>query len=92
MTLRHVSSSLNQFLPRQYDAVRAGKVANNPKELIHSKIMEVIGCYARVADSFMVRRPVMPGKPKSIDDVPSLALTFHSELSAASAGDEVPCS
>jgi D-tagatose-1,6-bisphosphate aldolase subunit GatZ/KbaZ len=38
---------LAQFLPRQYDAVPAGRLANDPKALIHSKIMEVTGYYAK---------------------------------------------
>jgi D-tagatose-1,6-bisphosphate aldolase subunit GatZ/KbaZ len=37
---------LSQYLPRQYDAVRAGQLRNHPRSLIHSKIMEVTGYYA----------------------------------------------
>ena len=38
---------LSQYLPKQYDLVRAGKIANDPREIIHSKIMEVTEIYSR---------------------------------------------
>ena len=37
---------LCQYLPRQYDAIRAGRLANDPRQLIRAKIMEVTGHYA----------------------------------------------
>jgi len=39
-------SLLSQHLPNQSEAVRAGKMANHPVNLIHSKILEVIDRYA----------------------------------------------
>jgi D-tagatose-1,6-bisphosphate aldolase subunit GatZ/KbaZ len=39
-------SLLSQHLPNQSEAVREGKIANQPRNLIHSKIMEVIDRYA----------------------------------------------
>jgi len=38
---------LSQFMPPQYELVRAGKIANEPKALLHSKVMEVTGYYAK---------------------------------------------
>ena len=38
---------LSQFMPRQYEAVLNGKLANNPKELIIHKIMEVTSVYSQ---------------------------------------------
>ena len=37
---------LSQYLPKQYDLVRAGAIANDPRAIIHSKIMEVTGIYS----------------------------------------------
>jgi D-tagatose-1,6-bisphosphate aldolase subunit GatZ/KbaZ len=39
-------SLLSQYLPRQADAVRNGTLANQPSELIHDKILEVLDGYA----------------------------------------------
>ncbi len=39
-------SLLSQYLPRQADAVRAGRLANQPSALIHDKILEVLDRYA----------------------------------------------
>ncbi len=38
-------SLLCQYLPVQYQAVRAGEIANHPVDLIHHKIMEVADIY-----------------------------------------------
>ena len=38
---------ISQFLPRQYDQIRAGRIANDPTALMHSKVMEVTQCYSR---------------------------------------------
>lgn len=40
-------SLLSQYLPNQSDAVREGKIANDPVELIRNKIDEVVGQYAK---------------------------------------------
>ena len=40
-------SLLSQYLPRQYDQVRCGRLGNDPEQLILSHIMEVTGHYAR---------------------------------------------
>ena len=37
---------LSQFMPRQYDSVRAGQIKSDPRALIHGKIMEVTEVYA----------------------------------------------
>jgi D-tagatose-1,6-bisphosphate aldolase subunit GatZ/KbaZ len=39
-------SLLSQFLPRQADEIRAGRLANRPEELIRHKVLEVIDPYA----------------------------------------------
>ncbi len=38
---------LSQFMPRQYHAVRAGRITCHPLDLIRHKIMEVTGIYAK---------------------------------------------
>jgi D-tagatose-1,6-bisphosphate aldolase subunit GatZ/KbaZ len=38
---------LDQYLPVQYQAVREGRLANTPRDLVLHKIMEVTGIYAR---------------------------------------------
>lgn len=40
-------SLLSQFMPHQYERVRAGLIANSPRALILDKIMEVTGTYSR---------------------------------------------
>lgn len=40
-------SLLSQYLPTQYAAVREGQIHNTPRALIHHKIMEVVGVYAK---------------------------------------------
>jgi D-tagatose-1,6-bisphosphate aldolase subunit GatZ/KbaZ len=40
------ASLISQFLPRQAEAVRAGRLRNDPKALIRDKILEVIDEYA----------------------------------------------
>ena len=40
------ASLLNQYLPRQCEAVRSGELGNQPTELIRHKILEVIEHYA----------------------------------------------
>jgi len=37
---------LSQYMPVQYNAVREGRIANTPTDLVHSKILEVIDLYA----------------------------------------------
>lgn len=37
---------LNQYLPRQADAVRGGELPNQPAALVHHKILEVLNQYA----------------------------------------------
>jgi tagatose-1,6-bisphosphate aldolase non-catalytic subunit AgaZ/GatZ len=37
---------LSQYLPVQCEAVRQGRLSNNPESLIHHKIMKVTSCYA----------------------------------------------
>ena len=37
---------LSQYLPEQYDAVRAGVIGNNPADLIHDRIRKVLRIYA----------------------------------------------
>lgn len=39
-------SLLSQYLPNQYRAVRDGTIRNDPEELIHHKIGEILGDYA----------------------------------------------
>lgn len=39
-------SLLSQYLPNQYWAVRRGEIRNDPEDLIHHKIGEVLGDYA----------------------------------------------
>ncbi len=36
---------LSQYLPDEYDALREGRIANNPQELIYSKISHVLQTY-----------------------------------------------
>jgi len=38
---------LGQYMPSQYRAVEVGEIRNNPVDLIHHKIMEITGSYAR---------------------------------------------
>lgn len=38
---------LSQFLPNQYKAVRRDEITREPTEIIHHKIMEVLGIYSR---------------------------------------------
>ncbi|HXS11533.1 MAG TPA: D-tagatose-bisphosphate aldolase, class II, non-catalytic subunit [Acidobacteriaceae bacterium] len=38
---------LSQHCPRQYEAVRAGKLKNEPKELVIANIMAVLGAYSK---------------------------------------------
>lgn len=40
-------SVLSQYMPTQYEAVRAGRIRNTPRELIHHKVREVVEVYAR---------------------------------------------
>ena len=44
------ASMVSQYLPDQGEALRAGVIANDPIALIHSKILEVIGHYARACE------------------------------------------
>lgn len=37
---------LSQYLPEEYDAVRAGRIPNSPVELIHERIRKVLRIYA----------------------------------------------
>ena len=39
-------SLLSQYLPKQWEEIRAGQLLNDPVKLIHSKILEVIDKYA----------------------------------------------
>ena len=39
---------LSQHLPRQYEAIRAGRLRNTPRDLITHKIGEITDKYARV--------------------------------------------
>ncbi|MFP4521406.1 MAG: D-tagatose-bisphosphate aldolase, class II, non-catalytic subunit [Fibrobacterota bacterium] len=39
-------TALSQYLPKQYTAVRLGKIGNDPVEIIHDKIMEVTSDYS----------------------------------------------
>jgi D-tagatose-1,6-bisphosphate aldolase subunit GatZ/KbaZ len=50
-------SLLSQYLPRQADAVRAGRARNKPVELIQHKILEVLDHYAYAVGCY-------DGKPK----------------------------
>jgi D-tagatose-1,6-bisphosphate aldolase subunit GatZ/KbaZ len=43
-------SLLSQYLPDQSEALRAAEIANDPLVLIHSKILDVIGHYARACE------------------------------------------
>ena len=43
-------SVLSQYLPDQGAALRAGALSNDPRALIHSKILDVIGQYARACE------------------------------------------
>ena len=42
---------LSQYLPRQYEAVRAGRLRNTPRDLITHKIGEITDKYARACRS-----------------------------------------
>jgi len=44
-------SLLSQYLPNQYWAVRAGEIRNDPEDLIHHKIGEILGDYAYAVNS-----------------------------------------
>jgi len=37
---------VHQYLPRQFEAIREGRLKNNPRELIREKILEVLNIYA----------------------------------------------
>ena len=39
-------SLLSQYLPKQWEEIRSGKLSNDPAKLIHSRILEVIDNYA----------------------------------------------
>jgi len=39
-------SLVSQYLPKQYEAIRASRLENHPRELIRSKILEVLAIYA----------------------------------------------
>jgi D-tagatose-1,6-bisphosphate aldolase subunit GatZ/KbaZ len=39
-------SLIDQYLPVQYQGLRSGQITNNPYDLIHHKIMEVIKVYS----------------------------------------------
>jgi D-tagatose-1,6-bisphosphate aldolase subunit GatZ/KbaZ len=41
---------LSQYLPRQHDAIRAGKLTAEPRALVRSKVREVAATYARACD------------------------------------------
>ena len=43
-------SLLSQYLPEESDALRAAAIANHPRALIHSKILDVTGHYARACE------------------------------------------
>ena len=43
-------SLLSQYLPNQYWAVRAGEIRNDPEDLIHHKIGEILKDYAYATD------------------------------------------
>jgi len=42
---------ISQFLPKQYEAIRSGKIQNDPPSLISDKIREIVKIYARVTKS-----------------------------------------
>lgn len=44
-------TQLSQFMPAQYQAVRAGHIANRPEELIHHKIMGITEIYSSATRS-----------------------------------------
>lgn len=48
---------LSQFLPRQAEALREGRLVNRPRDLIRHKIMEVTGVYARACGAAGEDRP-----------------------------------
>jgi D-tagatose-1,6-bisphosphate aldolase subunit GatZ/KbaZ len=39
-------SLLSQYLPKQWEEIRAGRLLNDPVKLIHSRILQVIDNYA----------------------------------------------
>jgi D-tagatose-1,6-bisphosphate aldolase subunit GatZ/KbaZ len=41
---------LSQYLPRQHDAIRAGRLTTEPRALVRSKVREVAATYARACD------------------------------------------
>jgi D-tagatose-1,6-bisphosphate aldolase subunit GatZ/KbaZ len=43
---------LSQFLPQQYESVRAGEVANSPKDLIANRIRQVLRVYSAACGNF----------------------------------------
>ena len=70
---------LSQYLPRQHDAIRAGRLKADPRALVRAKIAEVAGVYARA------RRPMTrlqlhepAWRSRAQPDVASLPLlTYH---------------
>lgn len=42
-------SLIGQYMPAQYEALREGQIKNNPNDLIHHKIMEVLQVYSNAA-------------------------------------------
>ncbi len=40
---------LSQFMPRQYEALRAGELSNKPVSLVRHRIQEVVSSYARAS-------------------------------------------
>ncbi len=42
-------SLIGQYLPAQYQALRNGQITNNPNDLIHHKIMEVLQVYSNAS-------------------------------------------
>jgi D-tagatose-1,6-bisphosphate aldolase subunit GatZ/KbaZ len=43
-------SLISQFMPRQYEAVRSGALANSPHEIVLHRITEVVSTYARACE------------------------------------------
>lgn len=43
-------SLLSQYMPNQYLAVRAGDIEATPEDLVHNRIMDVLGIYARACN------------------------------------------
>jgi D-tagatose-1,6-bisphosphate aldolase subunit GatZ/KbaZ len=42
---------ISQFLPIQYQNIRAGKIGNYPSQLIWDRIMEVVACYSQACNT-----------------------------------------